>query len=195
MAGIEHHHGLGVGGTRCGLRDRRRGRRLGFRRLRFFQLGEEGLLVGRHEVDHEACGLVVARLEHEGLVDEKGPGHVDDDARFARREQSVAVSGDKAPLLLADPVGHLEVHIGRIDDDAIGIAEGEDVHVDLLRQIGDEARALPVAGNARVVGDGGLRLGLGRQDRKAGPIRATKGDGQCRRDRSQGTLELASSPT
>jgi len=126
---------------------------LGLRRLRLFELGKKRLLVGRNEVDHEARGLIVARLEHKGLVDEKGTAHVDDDARFPRREQSVAVSGDEAPLLLADAVRHLEVHVGGIDDDPIRVAEGEDVNIHLLRQIGDEARALPVAGNARVVGD------------------------------------------
>ena len=151
------------------------------RRLGLFQLGEEGLLVGRHEVDHEACGLVVARFEDEGLVDEKGPGDVDDDARFAGREQPVAIGGDKTPLLLADPVRHLEAHIGRIDDHAIRVAEREDMHVDLFGQIGDEARALAVAGNARVISDGGLGFGRGRHDRKAAERAArANSDGQGR---------------
>ena len=105
MARIQHHHGLGVGGTRYRWRDRRRRGGFRFRRLRLFQLGEEGLLVGRHEIDHETRGLVVARFEHESLVDQKRPGDIDDDARFAGREQSIAVSGDKPLFSLPIPSG------------------------------------------------------------------------------------------
>ena len=97
----------------------------------------------------------------------KGPAEVDDDARFARREQPVAIGGDETPLLLADPVGHLKADIGRIDDHAIRIAEREHMHVDLFRQIGDEARALPVAGDAGVIGDDGLGRGVDRRKRRA----------------------------
>ena len=126
----------------------------------------------------------------------KGPLDIDDDARLARCEQSVAIGGDEPPLLLADPVGHLEAHIGRIDDDAIGIAEREDVHVDLLRKIGDEARALAVAGNARVIGDG--RLGSALAARPQGPSDASstaQAKAHAGTAASQDTLELASSPT
>ena len=153
MARVQHHHGLRVGGARRSLRKRRRRSTRHLRRLRLLQLGKEGLLVGRHEVDDKPRRLIVTRFKHEGLVDEERPAHIDDDARFSRCEQSIAIGGDEPPLLLADAVGHLEAHIGRIDDDPVGIAEREDVHIDLLRKIGDEASALAVAGNARVLGD------------------------------------------
>ncbi len=129
-------------------------------RFRLFQLGLEGLLIGRHEIDHKTRRLIVARLENEGLVDEERAAHVDDDARLAGSEQAITIGGDQPPLLLADPLGHLEIHIGRIDDHAIGARQRKDVDIDLLRQIGDEPRALTVSGDAGVLGDGGFGLGM-----------------------------------
>ncbi len=129
-------------------------------RLCLFQLGKKGLLIGRDEIDHEARRLIVARLKHEGLVDEEGSADVDDDARLAGCEQAIAIGSDQPPLLLADPIGHLEVDVRRIDDHPIGTRQRKDVHIDLLRQIGDEAGPLTVSGDAGILGDGGLGLGV-----------------------------------
>ena len=115
--------------------------------------------VGGHEIDDEAGRLIAPCLEHERLIHEERPVHIDDDARLARREQPVAVAGDEAPLLGAETLGHLEADLREIDDDAIGIGEREDVDLDLLRQVGDEPGAGPVASQSRILGD---RLALAR---------------------------------
>ena len=151
-------------------------------RWRFFQLGEKGLFIGRHQVDHEARGLVVARIEHERFVDQERSADIEHDARLARREQAITEGGDEPPLLGAETGRHLEAHVGRIDDDAVGIAESEDMHVDLTREVGDEAGAPAVASKPRILGDRmlGLCRGIemaenqGRKRKQAGrrPARA-----------------------
>src|SRR6185312_8009469 len=93
---------------------------------------------------------------------------------------TVAIGGDEAPLLLADTIGHLEIYIEGIDDDAIGIAEGKDVDIDLFRKIGDKARALAVAGYARVVGDGRVCPGVSRHAESA-----SASDAQGKRESSE----------
>ena len=142
----------------------------GVGRIGGLQLGEEGGAIGGHEVDHEPRRLALARIEHEGFVDQERSAHVDDDARFAGREQAEAVAGDEPPLLGAEARRHLEIHLGQIDDDPVRIGEREDVDADLLRQIGDEAGAGAVAGKPRVLGDGfmGARGGVPRRCHAAG---------------------------
>ncbi len=191
MAGIEDDDGLGVGRARrrFGERDRRaRGARL----LHLAELGLECRLVGRDEIDDKARRLIVARFEHEGLVDEKRSADIDDDAGLTRREQAVAVRGDQAALLLAEAGRHLKAHIGGVDDDPVGIAEGEDVDVDLLREVGDEAGALAVAGETGVLGDGLLGRVLGLND--PGYRQETKRRGPNRDARNHGTHNLHRSP-
>ena len=133
MAGIEHDYGLCIWRARQGLRNDGRSFACRLRRLGLLQLGLKRFFVGGHEIDDEARRLVVAGLEHERLIDEERPAHIDDDARFPRGEQAVTIGRDKAPLFLADAVRHLEIHVRRIDDDPIGIAQGKDMNIDLLR--------------------------------------------------------------
>lgn len=111
------------------------------------------LAVGRNQIHNQPRRLGVASVEHEGLVDEEGTIHVDDDAGFARREQSVAVGLNQSARLVVESGRHLKADIRQINNDAVGIVEGKGADVDLLREVSDEARASMVAGDAGIFGD------------------------------------------
>src|SRR5262249_22895314 len=142
MAWIEHDHVLRIWGARRSLRQGGSSLAWLLRRLGLLERGLEGLLVRGHKNDDESRRLVIARLEHKGLVDQERSTDVDDDARLPWRKQPIAVGRDEAPLLFADAVRHLKVNVRGIDDDAVGVAKGKDVDIDLLRKIGDEASTL-----------------------------------------------------
>src|SRR5262249_56208670 len=147
MAWIEHDHGLRIWGSGRSLRQGGSSLARLLRRLGFLELGLECLLVSGHKIDDEPRRLVVARLEHKGLVDQEWSAHVDDDARLPWRKQPIAVGRDKSPILFADAVRHLKIDVRGVDDDPVGIAEGKDVDIDLLRNVSNESSAFLISPN------------------------------------------------
>src|SRR5262249_30302006 len=144
------------------------------RRPGFLELGLECLLISGHKIDDEPRRLVVARLEHKGLVDQEWSAYVDDDARLSWRKQPIAVGRDESPLFFADAVRHLKIDVRGVDDDPVGIAEGKHVDIDLVRKVGNEASAFLVSRNACIVCDGRIRSRVGLQA-KACPARDDEG--------------------
>jgi hypothetical protein len=69
------------------------------------------------------------------------------------------------------------------------------MHLDLPRQIGDEAGAFAIAGDTRVIGDGGLGSSVGRRERRTERCeQRANGDGQGRCGGGQYTLNLHRPP-
>ena len=87
---------------------------------------------------------------HESLVDHDRPDRIDHDAGLALGKKPVTEGADQPAPLFPNARRHLELDLRQIDNDAIGICQQEGAEVDRIRQVGDKARALKVAADARI---------------------------------------------
>ena len=144
--------GQGPGGR---LGDRRDGgdRAIGDRVA--LELGAELGIGHRPQVDQQPQRLAIGGRNELRPGDLRRLHQVEHDPRGAGLEQAIAHAGDQAlPLQLA-AAGDLPVDLAHVDDDAIGIGQGEDLEIAALGQGDDHARQAGLHAQARV-GDGRL---------------------------------------
>ena len=116
----------------------------------------------RLDVDDEAIGAGPGSgRQDEALGHLHRLADVEDDARGGRREPAEAQARDQAPAVERRAVRDLPVDLGHVDDDTIGVGQGEDLDLEIGADVDHQARARLVVGNA---GARGLRRGCrGRQ--------------------------------
>ena len=151
----------------------------------------ESLAIDLGEFEHQARRLAVVGIEHKGLLDAGRPRQVDDDARAARHDESVAERLDQAATLLPGFGRELECDLRHVDDDAKRVGKGKGADVDLLAQIEHQpalrlVTAEPhVARDRKVIGGAGLRPGSTCRLAAAGGPDEQRTDDECQTCRAE----------
>ena len=155
MAGIEHDQGPGI---RClrglcrfhrsnggiGVRDRgtQFGTILGRQRL------DEGGPVHLLELQHQPRRLAVGRLQHIGIGNLRRTRQVEHDSRAARHHEAISERLDQTAPCRAGTGRELEIDLGNIDDDAIGVGQREGAELNGPVEIEDETGLFSIARQA-----------------------------------------------
>ena len=156
--GIDEDHRLGVVLRLVrGVGERlRRSRRLAAAAL---TSGPGAELRGRRRRDLDGeLHTALARL-HLGLADDHGRGRIEHDARLAFGEQPEAEGGDQPAPELARSGGQPKGDVGKVDDDAVGIGQREDLGLHAGGEVEPEGRRGGASGQLGAAGlDGSAAL-------------------------------------
>ncbi len=101
------------------------------------------------EIDNEARRHAVLRRHHFGFFHNRRTGQINDDARLARAEPAGPRSNDEPAL----SGRNLNFGLGQIDDDPIGVGNGENPVLRLFREEGYIPRVVSVAADFRLQRD------------------------------------------
>jgi hypothetical protein len=104
---------------------------------------DEGGAVHLLEFEHQPRRLAVRCLQHIGFGDSGRPRQVEHDPRPARHDNPIAECLDQASPRGTNPVGKLEIDLGKVDHDAIRVGQREGAKLNRLVEVEDEA-GLPV---------------------------------------------------